>query len=349
MRLREQPHDGSPAARARRLVWPGAALLIAVVPATLWAHAGRPPEPHDVLQSWDPPVATLLALALGGWLYARGVRAAWARAGRDRGVSRTQVHAFAGGLAVLAVAIASPLDAVAAALFSAHMVQHLLLVLAAGPLLAAGRAELVLLWAAPERMRRRVGRLWAGATWLRRFVHAVSRPASAWVLHALALWVWHLPRLYDAAAADEATHALEHASFVVTSILFARALPLGARGGRSRLSHGAAILYLFAGAMQSALLGALLALAPVVWYTAHLTSTVAWGLRPLEDQHLAGAIMWGPAGVAYAAAALWMMHAWLAGAALVATSRAGGVAPSGAPGARRIPPADALAVHPHVE
>jgi putative membrane protein len=343
VRLRELP------AGARRFVRPGAVLLIAVVPSTLRAHAGRPPEPHDVLQSWDPPVATLFALALCGWLYGRGVCAAWAQAGRDRGVARSQVHAFAAGLAVLAVAIASPLDAVAAALFSAHMVQHLLLVLVAGPLLAAGRAELVLLWAAPERMRRRIGRLWAGATRLRRLANAVSQPASAWVLHAVALWIWHLPRLYDAAAADEATHALEHASFVVTSILFARALPLGVRGGRSRLSHGAAILYLFAGAMQSALLGALLALAPVVWYTAHLTSTVPWGLRPLEDQHLAGTIMWGPAGVAYAAAALWMMHAWLANAAGAVSRRPGGVVSSGSPRARRIRPADGAPVRPLVE
>ena len=315
MRLRPQGYDVTRAHAARRSARCGAALLVALlVPTRLPAHSGRPPAPHDVLEAWELPVATLLALLLCGWLYARGVRAAWARAGRDRGVSRAQVHAFAAGLAVLAIAIASPLDTVATALFSAHMVQHLLLVLVAGPLLAAGRAELVLLWAAPERLRRRAGRAWAGATRVRRLASTLSAPVSAWVLHAVTIWIWHLPRLYDAAAADGTLHALEHASFVATSILFARVLPLGTRGIRPRLSHGAAILYLFAGAMQSALLGALLALAPAVWYTAHLASTAPWGLMPLADQQLAGTLMWGPAGVAYVAAALWVMRAWLASA-----------------------------------
>ena len=308
-------HDDTHGREPHRFAHLGAVVILTVIlPAMLWAHSGRPPAPHDVLESWDPPVVALLALALCGWLYWRGVRAAWARAGRYRGVSRTQVRAFAAGLAVLAIAIASPLDTVAAALFSAHMVQHLLLVLVAGPLLAAGRAELVLLWAAPERIRRRAGRIWAGATRVRRFATTLSAPLSAWVLHAVTLWMWHLPRFYDAAAADETTHALEHASFVVTSILFARVLPLGVHGARPRLSHGAAILYLFAGAMQSALLGALLALAPAVWYTAHLASTAPWGLMPLGDQQLAGTLMWGPAGVAYVAAALWVTRAWLANA-----------------------------------
>ena len=315
MRLRAQPQDMRRRHETRRLARCGAVLLLALlVPTTLRAHPGRPPAPHDVLESWEPSVATLFALALCGWLYARGVRAAWARAGRNRGVSRAQMHAFAAGLVVLAIAIASPLDSVATALFSAHMLQHLLLMLVVGPLLAAGRAELVLLWAAPERIRRRAGRIWAGATRVRRFTSTLSAPVSAWVLHAVTLWMWHLPRFYDAAAADETTHALEHASFVVTSILFARVLQLGVHGARPRLSHGAAILYLFAGAMQSALLGALLALAPAVWYTAHLASTAPWGLMPLGDQQLAGTLMWGPAGVAYVAAALWVTRAWLANA-----------------------------------
>src|SRR5688500_1574664 len=135
VRLRGQSRDPSPAPWGRRVARCAAVLLSAVIPTTLWAHPGRPPAPHDVLESWDPPVATLLALALCGWLYARGVRAAWARAGRNRGVTRAQIRAFASGLAVLTIAIATPLDAVAAALFSAHMVQHLLLVLAVGPLL----------------------------------------------------------------------------------------------------------------------------------------------------------------------------------------------------------------------
>jgi putative membrane protein len=297
------------------------ALLVVARPATLWAHPGQPPAPHDVMQAWTPPAVTMLVMLAIAVLYALGVRAAWARAGRGRGVTRAQAAAFAGGLLAMAVAIASPLDAIASALFSAHMVQHLLLVLVAGPLLAAGRAELVLLWAAPLAARRRIGRSWAGARRLRRLMRALTHPASAWVLHAAAMWLWHAPRLYDAAAADETIHVVEHASFLLTAMLVTRALPLGRNAGAGRLSHGTAVLYLFATAMQSGLLGALLALAPTVWYTAHLASSAPWGLLPLDDQQLAGVLMWGPAGAAYLVAALWVMRDWLRGAT-VTTMRA---------------------------
>jgi putative membrane protein len=297
------------------------ALVPALVPAVAEAHAGRPPEPHDLLEMWRPPLVTIAVLAAAGLLYLRGARAAWRRAGEGRVVSRWRVHAFLGGLVALAIAVASPLDVASVALFSAHMVQHLVIVLVAAPLLAIGRAEIVLLWALPRTGRRAVGRLWRRMSWLRWLARAAALPAVAWLAHMAAIWAWHMPRLYDAAAASEPVHVLEHATFLVTAVLFAR--PLVAPTSRASLAPGASVLYLFAAAMAGGVLGALLTLAESPWYVAHLGSTGPWGLTPLEDQQLAGVLMWGPAGGAYFAAMLWEMRRMLVHAEL-ATRRAPG-------------------------
>lgn len=304
-----------------------AAIAMLALPASLAAHAGRPPEPHDVWTMWRPPLVLLAAIGLLGVVYARGLRALRRRAGPDRVVSPLRARCFAGGLSAIVLAVATPLDLVSAALFSAHMVQHLLLVLVAGPLLALGRAELVLLWAIAPRARRALARGWMRATWLRAATGWLVLPAAAWLLHTIVLWAWHMPRLYDAAARSEAVHVLEHATFVVTAVLFAR--PLVVRGARAAatLAPGGSLLYLFAAAMQSGVLGALLALAGTPWYASHLATTGPWGLTPMEDQQIAGALMWGPAGMAYLAAMLWEMRRWIGDAERASRPRAAVVIP----------------------
>jgi cytochrome c oxidase assembly factor CtaG len=282
-----------------------------LAPSLLLAHAGRPPEPHDVWTDWRPSPLLLILLALASGTYARGLHTVWTRAGRGAGISAPQAIAFGSAIGSLLVALASPVDLVSSALFSVHMVQHLILVLVAAPLIAYARPEIAVLWALPANTRRRLGRWWVRRRWLHSAWRAISAPPVAWTMHAVALWAWHTPRLYDAAARVEAFHILEHASFLVTAVLFAR--PLVARTGPAsrRLSAGAAMLYLFAAAMQSGILGALLTLSQGVWYTAHLTTTGPWGLTPLEDQQIAGVLMWGPAGGAYLIAILWAMRGWL--------------------------------------
>ena len=137
---------------------------------------------------------------------------------------------------------------------------------------------------------------------------AVSAPFAAWLLHAAALWLWHLPGPYQAALGGEGIHALQHASFLGTGLLFWWALFHGREG---RLGYGAAVFYLFATAMHSGALGALLALSPAPWYSAYGDAAAAWGLTALEDQQLAGLIMWVPAGLSYLAAGLALLTAWM--------------------------------------
>ena len=272
------------------------ASLVVLAPSPLDAHAGRPPEPHDLWTAWSLEPLVLLALAAGIWLYARGVRSLWRRAGAGRGISRPQTAYFAAGMTALIVALVSPVDQVGTALFSVHMVQHLLLTLIAAPLLVLGAPMLATLWAIGPERRRGIARWWYRARRLRAAWAHLSHPVTAWVLHATALWLWHIPILYEAALRNDAIHALEHASFVGTALLF---WWLVVHPGQHRLGRGLGVVYLFGAALQSGVLGALITFAPRPWYPMHYGTTRAWGLTPLEDQQLAGLLMWVPASLVY--------------------------------------------------
>jgi putative membrane protein len=293
---------------------PSAAPFLESLPVSLpsWellAHEGRPIEPHDLWSAWNWEPAVVVAIALAAWAYARGTRAVWRRAGVGRGVRRWQAVAFAGGMAALFVALVSPLHAMGEALFSAHMVQHLLLMLVAAPLLALCAPVVAFLWALPPTWRRALALRRNRSTRLRGIGRSLMHPLTAWVASTLALWVWHVPFYYDAAVRLEAVHAIEHVTFFLTALLFWWALVEPA--GVFRRARGAALVYLFAAAMHSAILGALLTLAPRPWYTAHLDTTGAWGLSPLDDQEIAGGIMWVPANLVYLAALALVLVAWL--------------------------------------
>ncbi len=133
----------------------GLALTAWVGPAL--AHEGEPPAPHDLWTAWTAEPTILLSLVLAAWAYGRGGRALWRRAGRGRGVRTWHVAAFASGLVAIFIALVSPLDALSSALLSAHLAQHLLLMLVATPLLVLDAPLVPLLWAAPEPRRRAIG------------------------------------------------------------------------------------------------------------------------------------------------------------------------------------------------
>ena len=218
--------------------------------------------------------------------------------------------AFAGGWLALHVALVSPLDASGKALFSAHMVQHLVLILIAAPLLVSGSPLIAFLWALPTRKSRHtVGRWWRNAGSARAAWAALSQPLLVWFLYAFFLWIWHLPSLYQAALDSQWIHDIEHLSFLGTALLFWWTLiqPAGPR----RLSYGAGILFVFTTALHSSVLGALITFAQTILYPAYVSTVPAWGLTPLEDQQLAGLIMWIPPGVLYLLIALTLFALWL--------------------------------------
>jgi putative membrane protein len=130
----------------------------------------------------------------------------------------------------------------------------------------------------------------------------------AFIVHGVALWVWHIPFLFQATLTNDLVHTLQHASFLGSALLFWWAIIYGKRGVAS---YGAGVLYLFVTSVHSGILGALLTFTRRVWYPIYAPTAAEWGLTPIEDQQLGGLIMWVPAGVVYIVAALFMLAAWI--------------------------------------
>jgi putative membrane protein len=272
----------------------------------LLLHGGVTPF-HHLWTSWEWAPGIVLPLVAGAVLYARGVIVLHRR-GRDRSVRRWEVRCFSAGLLITALALMSPLHALSEQLFSAHMVQHELLMVVAAPLLVLGRPLVPMLWALSPRQRTRVGTIARSAAW-RRFWRTISHPASAWLIQLAALWIWHLPRLFQATLDSESVHAAQHASFFLSALLFWWAVLHTARS-----SYGASVLYLFTTLLHSGALGALLTFSRTPWYPEYVARGAAWygaGMGALEDQQIAGLIMWVPAGIAYLVAALLLLAAWM--------------------------------------
>jgi len=229
--------------------------------------------------------ALTAALLVGFFvLYAAGALRLWRKAGPGRGIGLPQVSLFGIGMLVTAVAVLSPLHHMAERLVWAHMLQHELLMVVAAPLLVMARPVEAWTWALPALWRRSV-----------RWARLLQDPLLAWSLHTAAVWGWHIPGLFEAAVTSEAVHAAQHLSFFLTAALFwwsvlaPRAKPM------------AAMVSLFATMLQTGALGVLMTFAQRPWYAG----------STLEDQQLAGLIMWVPAGLAYPLAALLIGSQWL--------------------------------------
>jgi putative membrane protein len=192
-------------------------------------------------------------------------------------------------------------------LFSAHMTQHEILMLIAAPLFVLGRPFIAAMWAIPPGWRKDAGGL-INLPPIKRIWTILTNAAVAWAIHAVALWVWHIPTMFQATLRSDAVHTLQHASFFLSALLFWWAIIYGKRG---LASYGAGVLYLFTTSIQSGLLGVFLTLTGRVWYPEYSKYSSAWGLTPLEDQQLGGLIMWVPAGIVYIAAALIMFAGWM--------------------------------------
>src|SRR5437762_6162146 len=227
-------------------------------------HSGQPLGPGDWWTAWNLEPALLIPLALTALVYLWGLRNVWRRAGAGHGIALRHCMSFMGALLALVVALLSPLDALSGVLFSAHMAQHLILMLIAAPLLVLSDFPLALLWALPRPWARALSQRLRSAQTAPRAWGVISSPVSAWLLFALALWVWHAPALFEAALRNEMIHALEHLVFLVSATLFWWVLLKPTRP--SYTHYGMAIPYLFTTALHSGILGALMTFGTQPWY-----------------------------------------------------------------------------------
>jgi cytochrome c oxidase assembly factor CtaG len=281
-------------------------LFALAAPAAALAHGG----PSDLLSgstwTYDPWIVT--PLYLSGILYLLGTLRLWRHAGNGRGIGYWQAACFWCGWLALAVALVSPLHWLGERLFTAHMIEHGILMIVAAPLLALARPMGGIAWGLPARLRPAFGtftRTISGSrTW-----HLLTDPLIAAMLHGFAVWAWHMPPLYNAVLENVVVHRLQHLSFFLTALLFWWAL-LQARP-RER-SYGIAVFVLFATMLHTGILGILLTLSRQVWYPQQAAFAAEWGVTPLEDQQLAGLVMWVPMGLIYTAAALAIAARWIA-------------------------------------
>jgi putative membrane protein len=268
------------------------------------AHPGGPLSPHDLWTAWSLESYVWIPLLVCIVIYVWGVHKVWQRAGRGHGISRRQWMSFVGAILMLILALISPLDALSKSLFSAHMVQHLILMLAAAPLLVLSDFQLAFLWILPRSQVQTIG---SSVNQTRRSV--LTHPIIIWILFTVTMWVWHASTFYEAALRNEVMHALEHIMFLLTAVLFWWLLFKHTHP--EHIHYAMTVPFLFLTVLQSGILGALMTFTSQPWYSAYAASTPAWGLSPLQDQQLAGLIMWMPGGAVFTLLTIGYFAAWL--------------------------------------
>jgi putative membrane protein len=271
------------------------ALLLIAAPAA--AHGG-----HEHAPGWtlDPLLAVPLGLSL--IVYAAG----WFRLSK-RASSPVRPGLFLSGWLVLTLALVSPLHEAGERSFTMHMIEHELIMLVATLLLAASHAGAVLAWGLPRPLRQSLGGSWKAplsALWKR-----VTEPVTATAIQAVVMWAWHAPPLFDRALDHFGWHVAQHACFFASSLLFWWAMlhPRGRAGG-----YGASAACLFATSLIGGALGALMSFSSSPWYADYAAMGMTGiGLDPVDDQRLAGLIMWIPGGLVHGLAALLLFYKWL--------------------------------------
>ncbi|HET6928959.1 MAG TPA: cytochrome c oxidase assembly protein [Candidatus Acidoferrum sp.] len=244
---------------------------------------------QSILDEWSSPVGFDVAIFLTASVYFRG----WLALRRlSPGLLVTwRLAVFLGGMLFLWIAIGSPLAAFDDVSLSVHMVQHILLMLVIPPLILLSAPFLPLLHGLPQRFVRKIfGPFlsWTPTQWLGKFL---THPLTCWILAAVALLAWHVPSLFELALRSDAWHEVEHACFLLTSMLFwwpvVQPFPSEARWPRWSVP-----LYLFLGMLPGSALGAFLTFCDRVLYPSYGAAVSIFGVTPLEDQIFAGALMW---------------------------------------------------------
>jgi putative copper resistance protein D len=301
-------HRETPRLGLRLLAPLGAASALALtLPGRALAHGQAPiePTPAILIEGWSFMVDVWLPVILAALIF-------WAmysqvnRLHPANPVPRQRLWFWFGGLGAIILALASPIEFYDTTLFSVHMVQHLLLSFVAAPLLVlAAPITLLLRWASPTARRK-----WILPVLESRVVRVISHPLVAWTLFAGVMWFSHFSPLFDAALDDFTLHRLEHALFLGSALLFWWPV-IGADPSPHRMTFPARILYLGLGMPLSSLLGLVIFSARQPLYPHYEELVRDWGPTVMEDQALAGGIMWAGGDAAFVLALVLTVAAWL--------------------------------------
>ena len=285
------------------------------------------PLTRALLLSWDlrpeilVPLVLLAALHFAGWQRLR-------RRSHGRFANRWRLASYTGGILVLTLALLSPIDVLSGQLFSIHMVQHLLLLMVAPPLLLLANPFPTFLWSLPANLRvavagafRRVTVWLAGENILSQGVRKATSPASAWALYVLIFFAWHDGNAYSLALRFASVHGLEHITFVGAALLFWWHVTGAAPRLHPKPAQWMRVGYVLAMIPPNMLLGVALSFAEAPIYPYYESVPRLYGLSVMDDQVWGGLIMWIPGSMMYVIAALALLGRLLVSAEQKARTR----------------------------
>jgi putative membrane protein len=256
-----------------------------------------------VLLSWAWRPEIILTLGLAATVHLVG-RWRLKRRGGGRLVQPWRSISYLAGLAILWIALMSPIDVLSGQFFFMHMIQHLMLVMIAPPLLLIANPMPIMMWGLPASLRREIGRWLRPESPVRRMVRSLTPPGLVWLYFVAVLVGWHDPRLYNLTLEIELVHDLEHLTFFGTAVLFWWHVIGSAPHIHRRLSLGVRIGYALSVVPVNALTGIAIAFASEPIYEYYITVPRPGGITVVQDQMLGGVIMWIPGSMMYLIAAL---------------------------------------------
>ena len=273
------------------------------------------PIASALLRSWEWRAEVVIPLLLAALLYGNG----WRRL-RQKGARLAngwRLLAYWSGLLLIGLALLSPIEALSGQLFFMHMIQHLLLVMFAPPLLLLANPMPFFLWGLPDRGRRGVGallsRLLRRRSGTRNFLRKGTGPPIAWLLFVGFLVGWHDPGAYNAALRSAIIHDIEHLSFFLSALLYWWHVIGAGPYIHKQFSRAAQIAYVIAAIPPTMITGVAIAFAGQPIYDHYLAVPRLWGLDVVADQTIGGVIMWVPGSMMYIIAVLILTSRWLEG------------------------------------
>ncbi|PWT81938.1 MAG: cytochrome c oxidase assembly protein [Blastocatellia bacterium] len=247
-------------------------------------------------QSWDLNHNVLWMLPLCALMYARGFALVHLQMPRRYPVWRLASFTF--GILVVFIAIASPLDALGALLLYIHMTQHMLLIMVAPPLIWLGQPIVPMLRALPPKLAKRLLGPLLRCRALRAAGRAFTRATVCWLALTAAMLLWHVPQLYEIALHSEGWHEIQHACFFAAALLFwSRVIHVWPN--RLTTPRWTTIPYLVSADLINTALSAVLSFSTHVLYPTYASAPRILAISPIEDQALAGVIMWVPGSIAF--------------------------------------------------
>ncbi|WP_276321990.1 cytochrome c oxidase assembly protein [Nitrosococcus wardiae] len=258
-------------------------------------------------QEWTFDPWVWLPISIGSLWYFKGSWMLRKKRSSIRANHLRLLTTFGVALIILFFALIWPLDKLSTVSFAAHMIQHMLLIVIAAPLLILAEPSVALIMALPQAWRRSFSALHAR---LRRIRRIFLLPQTTFTVHAAIIWIWHAPLLFELALHWQWMHAIEHFTLFGSALWFWTSLKRAGR--RSDDGYGVGALWILAMLIHTGLLGALITFARQPLYVHYATSdSLLFSLTPLEDQQLAGLLMWIPVGICYLLAGILFALAWL--------------------------------------